>query len=401
MKKILNILFVLTILMVPGIVLAAGSASGSAPGSVENGSNVTFTVNISNTAAWNLRLSGAGATNGCSNAFADVTADGGNTSKSFSITCKATSIGTITFTATGDITSADGANSNVSITKTVNVVKPREKETEPRLSSLSVDGYTIDFNKDKENYSIEVEPSVTSINITAKAMSGRATISGTGTKEIGPDGDKFQIVCTAENGTKKTYTIDVSVIDKNPIKVKINNVDYTVVKSAKQLTIPTNGVEGTTKINDVDVPSFTIEKAKITIVGIKDKDGNIKYAIYDNKDYKLYNENKASETLLYISEKKLDGYKETTVKVNGVEYPAYEVDKRFKIVYAMDLNSGEYNYYKYDTIGNTFQYFEIESAKKSNSNAFLITTIVFGVTTLASVGYIVYTKIGKKKGKRK
>lgn len=35
MKKILNILLVLTILMVPGTVLASGSASGSAPGSVE------------------------------------------------------------------------------------------------------------------------------------------------------------------------------------------------------------------------------------------------------------------------------------------------------------------------------------------------------------------------------
>ena len=147
MKKVLNGLLLLVVIMIPNIVLAAGSASGSAPGTVENGSNATLTVSVSNTAAWNLKLSGSGSTNGCSQIYADVTANGQNTTKTFTVTCKATSIGTITFTATGDITSADGTNSNVSITKTVNVVKPREKEKESRLSSLSIDGYKIDFNK--------------------------------------------------------------------------------------------------------------------------------------------------------------------------------------------------------------------------------------------------------------
>ena len=400
MKKIFNSLLLIMVFMIPNIVLAAGSASGSAPGSVENGSNVTFTVKVSNTAAWNLKLSGKGATNGCSQSYADVTANGNNTSKSFTVTCKATSIGTITFTASGDITSADGANSNVSITKTVNVVKPREKETESRLSSLSVDGYTIDFNKDKENYSISVEPSVNSINISAKAMSGRASISGTGKKEIDVDGGKFVIVCTAENGAKKTYTINVSVIDKNPINIKINNVDYTVVKSTKQLKSPTNGVEGKTTINELEVPSYSIEQAKLTIVGIKDAEGNIKYAIYDNGNYKLYNENKSSELLLYVNNNKLDGYKETKVKINEEEYDAYELDDRFKIVYAMNLANGESNYYKYDTKENTFQYYEINNKTdnaKTNINIFLITTVIFAITTVGSIGYIFYSKSKKVK----
>lgn len=399
MKKKLGLL-IISILMLPSVVFAAGSASGSAPGSVENGSNVTFTVNISNTAAWNLKLNGSGATGGCSNSFADVTANGGNTSKSFSITCRATSEGTITFTATGDITSADGANSNVSITKTVNVVKPREKETEPRLSSLSIDGYNIEFNKDKESYSIEVEPSVTSINISAKAMSGRASISGTGTKEIDPDGGKFDVVCTAENGTKKTYSINVSVIDKNPIKITIDGKEYTVVKSSKRLTAPTNTTEGKTTINDIEVPSYTSEKAKITIVGIKDSEGTVKYAIYKDGNYELYNENKSSELLLYLSFKSLEGYKETTVKILEQEYKAYEINDRFKIVYGMNLENGEYNYYKYDTIENTFQYFEIgnkEEKNGSSSNVFIVATIIFAVTTLGLTGYIIYSKTKKNK----
>ena len=397
-----NLKFILLLLLIiPINVYAAGSASGSAPGSVENGGSATFTVSVSNTAAWNLKLSGSGATSGCSAAYADVTANGNNTSKSFTVTCRATREGTITFTASGDITSADGANSNVSITKTTTVVKPREKETEARLSSLSVDGYDIGFDKDKESYSIDVEPSVTVISINAKAMSGRASVSGQGAKEVDPAGSKFEIVCTAENGARKVYIITVNVIDKNPIFVKIDDSEYTVVKTNRLLTAPQLTTEGTTSINGIDVPSYKNEKANIIIVGLKDKDGNIKYAIYDNNEYKLYNSNKSSELLLFISEKELDGYEETKVSINDVEYRAYEINDRFKLVYAMSLFTGEYNFYKYDTKENTFQYFDTESkdeVKKSKKsiNILLISTIVLAILLIGLVVYIFISKKNKR-----
>lgn len=404
MKRKINYLLLLLVVILPFTVYAG--ASGSAPSSVENGSNVTFTVSVSNTAAWNLKLSGSGATSGCSAAYADVTANGNNTSKSFTVTCKATKEGTITFTATGDITSQDGANSNVSITKTTSVVKPREKETEARLSSLGVDGYDIGFNKDNTSYSIDVEPSVTSINISAKAMSGRASVSGAGAKEIDPAGSKFDITCTAENGATKTYTITVNVIDKNPIEVKIDNTEYTVVKTNRVLTAPSLTQESTTTINGIEVPSYKNEKANITIVGLKNKDGNIKYAIYDNNEYKVYNENKSSELLLFISEKELDGYKETKITINEVEYKAYEFNDRFKIVYAMNLSTGEYGFYKYDTKENTFQYFDTEkkeekTTKKKNINVFLITTIVLAIIIIGLIVYLITTKKTKKSKKKK
>ena len=405
MKKILNILLLITVFMLPSVVLAAGSTSGSAPEKVEKGNNVTFTVKVSNVAAWNVKLTGTGATSGCSQTFADVTADAKNTTKTLKITCKTTKEGTITFKATGDITSADGVNSNVAITKTVTVIPPREKETEARLSTLTVARYNIDFDKDTEVYSISVEPSVTSINISAKAMSDRATITGTGKKVLSADGGKYEIICTAENGTKKVYTLNVSVVDKNPIKVTIDEIEYTVVKSAKQLKAPTNTNASSITIQDTKIPAYINDNSNITIIGIKDSSGNIKYAIYDNGDYKLYNENNSSELLLYITSKKLDGYEETKVIINDEEYVAYNINERFKIVYAMNLNTGEYNYYKYDTEDKTFQYFEIdnieeevvvEEPQKCSSNNISILTIVLAITTLCLAGYIIFLKLNKK-----
>lgn len=404
MKKILNILLLITVFMLPSVVLAAGSASGSAPEKVEKGNNVTFTVKVSNVAAWNVKLTGTGATTGCSQTFADVTADAKNTTKTLKITCKTTKEGTITFKATGDITSADGVNSNVAITKTVTVIPPREKETEARLSSLSVAGYNINFDKDKDVYSITVEPSVNSINISAKAISTRATITGIGKKNLSVDGGKYEIICTAENGTKKVYTLNVSVVDKNPIKVTIDEIEYTVVKSAKQLKAPTNTNASSITIQDTKIPAYINDNLNITIIGIKDSSGNIKYATYDNGDYKLYNENKSSELLLYISSKKLDGYEETKVIINDEEYIAYNINDRFKIVYAMNLNTGEYNYYKYDTVDKTFQYFEIENIEKEevkepqkcSTNNVSILTIVLAIITVCLAGYIIISKLNKK-----
>jgi hypothetical protein len=402
MKKIKYLLFTL-LLVIPTYVLAAGSAAINGPASVENGANVTVSVTIYNTAAWNIRITGSGSTPGCSNVFADVTADGQNTSRTFSVTCKSNSVGSITFTATGDITSSDGVNSPVNLSKTVTITKPRERESESRLNSLSVDGYNIGFDKDKKAYSIVIEPTVTSINIKASAISRYASISGTGTKNIDSDENVYTITCTSETGAKTVYTINVSVKDDNPIKANINGKEYIVYKTNKSLTAPINYTETSIKINDFDIPAYTNETTKLTVVGIKDNDGNIKYAIYNTGTYSLYNENQSNSLLLYITDKEIEGYKKTTIKINENEYNAYELDNRSVLVYAMNIATGEYNYYKYDKEDNIFQYYEITESKKdskTSNKGLSIITITFIITTILLLGYIIYTKIPKKKRKK-
>lgn len=153
-----------------------------------------------------------------------------------------------------------------------------------------------------------------------------------------PDSSRF--LNSKEMSISKTVAI-LSVIDSNPINVNIGNDKYTVVKSSKLLVAPINSVESTVKIDNIEVPAFTIEKAKLTIKGLKDNDVNIKYAVYEN---------------------------------------------------------GEYNYYKYDTVENTFQYFETEnSASTNNLKIFIVTTIVFAITTLGFGGYLLYSKRKKKR----
>ncbi|MEG0826488.1 MAG: hypothetical protein RR404_03350 [Bacilli bacterium] len=393
MKKKYLLLFYL-IMFVPFKVFAAGTASISGQGSVENGSDATINVTIKNTAAWNLKLIGLGSTSGCSNTFADVTSNGQNTTKTFSITCRATSLGIINFSVSGDITSSDGTNSNVSLSKSVSVVTPRQKESEAKLGSLSVNGYEINFNMDKTEYSISVPPTETSITINAKAKGTYASVSGTGKKDINEEGGKFVITCIAENGFKKEYVINVSMIDDNPIKITIDGNEYTIVKTNRSLVKPINYEESTIKINEFDIPSYTNDKTKLIIVGIKDNTGNIYYAIYDNGNYKIYNENTSDELLLYISKKELNDYDKVKITINEKEYFANKIDDRFFIVYAMNINTGESNYYKYDKIDNTFQYYELNNSNHS-LNIFVISTVVLGLLILGLGCYTIYSKNNK------
>lgn len=397
MRKIL--LFILCIFLMP-VVAHAADASISGPSSITNGSNVTVNVNLNSVAAWNIHITSSGATSGCSKIFADVTANGLNTNKTLSVTCKATSIGNISFSVSGDITSEDGNNRNVSLSKNITVIAPREKESENRLQNLYVDNYelNIPFNSDTYEYSISVPTTESQITINASAMGRYASINGTGTYLVSEDGNSFVISVTAENGSSKEYKLNILIIDPDPIEIEIDNKKYTVVKTNKKLVKPEGYEESTIQINDLTIPSYKNDVTKFIIVGIKDENGNIKYAIYENNNYRLYNEVNSNNLKLYISEGDLVGLEKIKTSIDDTYYDTYKLDDRFVICYAMDISSGKYNYYKYDTFDKTFQYYEITKEDKS-VNLYFIMTIVFGILLGISICVNIYLVIKRKRDK--
>lgn len=451
MKKLYIFFAILImIILVPQIAFGAGSASISAPASVESGSNVTIKVTLSDVAAWNIKIKASGATDGATKSYADATEDAENTTKTFSVTCNSKGAGTITVTVTGDITSADGANKDISLTKEITVKekqvnnstnnkpsqptnpstsgttsKPNtpssggqtssgqttggqtqngqttnekvEKEAEARLAELSVLGYEISpaFNKDTQEYFVEVPLTQENVTIDAKTLGSKAQIQGTENYEVKEGNNVFEIVVTAENGETKTYKLNVAVVDKNPIIATINQKQYTVVKQAKLLKKLNLYEETTIKINDIEVPAFKNETNKLIIVGIKNENNQILYATYNDGKYDIYTEVTSKNLLLYITEGKLEGYKKTSVTINEKQYSAYEINDRFVVVYAMNVNNGEYGYYKYDKKDETFQYYEIDKAEQKEINVFVVISVILGILLVISI--IAQIVINKKK----
>lgn len=83
-----------------------------------------------------------------------------------------------------------------------------------KLSSLSVESYafTPGFNTDILSYDVVVEKTARQITITATALDSTASISGTGTFELQPGVNTFEVVVTAQNGQTRIYEINVDGI---------------------------------------------------------------------------------------------------------------------------------------------------------------------------------------------
>ena len=91
-----------------------------------------------------------------------------------------------------------------------------------RTSNISI---TPTFNMETRSYSVVVPYEMTSINISAAAVSGKATVSGTGTKNLTVGNNKFDIVCKSEYGTSCTYSINVTRSSGSTLLTSIKPTD--------------------------------------------------------------------------------------------------------------------------------------------------------------------------------
>ena len=422
MKKIIYV--IITSLMFFGLTFKAeAAASLSAPSSVTNGSSFTVSVNLSGVASWEVHVSASGPVSGCVINAADATENANNGSKRYSATCKATGTGSIKINLSGNTTTASGSKANISSSRTVSVTnktssssssnkntntsknntqtnKNDSKSSNNTLKSLSIEGQKIspDFTSDKTDYSLTVPNDTKTVKINAEVSDSKANLTGTGEKEVKEGDNKFEIVVTAENGDKKTYTINVKV-DTKPIIVKVNGKEFTIIKNRDELPeLDLEKEETTLNIEDQDVPAYRIDKLNFILIGLKDENGVIKYYIFNSyKDkekpveYTLFRE--LTFPKIYISylefpEKLIpDGYNKYKIKIGEEEVEIYKLSKksRFGLFYGVNIETGEKNIYKYDTKENTVQVYDNEDLKELENKMEIASYIVIGLIGLSSL----------------
>ena len=80
------------------------------------------------------------------------------------------------------------------------------------LSKLWVDGYsfTTEFSSVNSTYYLTVGSDVESVNIGAEAVSSSSSVGGIGTYTLNSGENKIQVVCKAQNGATKGYTIIIN-----------------------------------------------------------------------------------------------------------------------------------------------------------------------------------------------
>lgn len=107
----------------------------------------------------------------------------------------------------GSSSSNSGSQSGNSGTNT-----PAKKSNNANLKDLGIkpnDFSGFSKNPSKENWNATVPYNVEEVEVYAKKGHSAQTISGTGNKRLKEGSNKLEVVVTAEDGTKKTYTINV------------------------------------------------------------------------------------------------------------------------------------------------------------------------------------------------
>lgn len=385
MKKIKYLLIMLLLIPVSS---KAAVFHCSAPSTVESGEtfNVNFYGNLSSpSATWKGSIVGLGnaSYNGGS---LSIWSDGPNFSQTVSFT--AGNPGTATFYV-GDIDVSDEDDEyHDSDTCYVNIVEASRPngggsnyysynndngEVDPDLSSnsylksLGIDGVKInpDFDKDKMEYTAIVSGDTEKINITGEIEDDKALVEGLGEKELKEGINTFEIKVTAENTEVRTYVLTVTRKEINPIEITINKKKYIVSKKEIGLEVPKGFTKTKTVIEKQEVVAYSNSFTGYLLVALVDEDGNASWFIYNQKNetYTKYSEyNSDSVRLVLITPKKKDvpyKYKKCEFYINGelVEGYALQFTSPFRLVYALNMTTGEENFYLYDMDQNTFQRF--------------------------------------------
>lgn len=440
MKRIFSIvtLFILSFVLFTNSVFAYGYDLSITSNTVTVGNSVTLNIKVSD-AAGKFTISSSNSqvvSISSSSSWIDNTTQ--------SITLKANKEGSATITVTAsDVTSYDGkaitGSKSVTITaKAKQVVnnnnsgennnnytpaKSTPKSSNNFLTSLTVDGLKLNETFDKETleYTLTVPAETEKIKINAQVSDSSAKVTGTGEVKVSTGLNKLEIIVTAENGSKRTYKLNATVEELKPIKVTVDNKEYTVIRKRKELPkISEYFEEKEVTIDNENIEGYYNEKLKYTLVGLKDSKGNIDYYIYKNNKYTLYKEYSFNGMVLQVLDKPLeDGYKKVNFIYNDDKINSYQEVKldiikntfakenndiagnQFYLFYAINVETGKEYLYQYDALEKTVQRYNLEvlDMYKENSNTYYM-YILIGLLIIAilivTIAVLLMTKKKKK-----
>lgn len=428
MKKIKVILISLFCLLVmPKTVFAAsGKINVSGTSTVVVGNNVTVTVTLSSSTligSWEMSLnydknylqlrSATSESNGIRMAASTAT---GVKSKSYTFTFKTLKKGSTSVSVGGYLAYAYADLSEISLSsnsKKINIITQAELEASysknNNLASLGVEGFTLtpEFNANTLEYSVTVPEDTKNVNITGTVQDKKASINGVGVHDVNQGNNKFLVTVKAENGSEKTYTINVDVKDENPIEVTVGDKKYTVVKIKENLPIASLYNEYSIKINEFDIPAYKNDYTGLVLVGLKDNEGNISLFIYDdeNNSYKEYSELKSSQITIYPlkPEENIEGYKKGNVKIQDIDVEGFYLneDSDFFVIYGVNVETGDKGFYMYDKKMQTLIKYNDELSSLLSEKIKLYTYIIIGFISLSVVMLIIIIVLVCKKGKKK
>lgn len=404
-------LVMITFLVFSNQVMAANYTISLGASSVTKGKSTTLYIRCSD-------IAGGFAVTSSNSNVASISGDGriwcDNNTETITISTSVVGSSTITVKP---ISVTDNDANDISLptkTLTLSVKEPVviKKSSDANLKELGIEDGTLspEFNKDTLEYTVDLEPETTKINVKASPSDSKASVKGNGEVTVGDGSNKLEIIVTAEDGTAKTYVIVANVKELNPIKVTVNKVEYSVVRKKADLPKLELFDEAKVRINDEEVIAYHNKNLDIYIVALKDNSGKSGLYIYNEKDnsYIEYRQIMIGNTALYLKESNLpnNNYKEYKINISDIDTTIYKVNKEDKVglIYGVNIITNNEGYYVYDIEEGSLQRYydkEIDIYKDKNKEYFVALMVSLGIITTLVVSILIKVIIKANKKKKK
>lgn len=259
-----------------------------------------------------------------------------------------------------NVSSNDNSNSSTS-----------KKSSDATLKSLEIEGITLspEFKSTTLEYSASSDAGVEKVNIKATPNDPKANVSGVGEVSVSEGANKLEIIVAAEDGSTKSYIINLNVKEYDPITIRIGKKNYTVVRKFKDLPEVDLFEQSQVEISDEKVDGYYNEKLNIYLIGLKDEEGNIALYTYDDlkKDYVEYRWITVGGITLYLKEpkNKKENFKKYTTTIRNTKTDIYKIKNKEKmgLIYGTNVATNHTGYYLYDSKEETLARYYDEEVK--------------------------------------
>ncbi len=150
------------------------------------------------------------------------------------------------FTFASNNTSSNSSSNSAQKSNTSNTTtKTKAKSSNANLSNLGMNPNDFTgFSENKTSYDVTVPNNVTQVEIYATKKDSKASLTGTGIKKLQEGQNTANVIVTAEDGTTKTYTINIKRLAKNEKQDTTENLDAKSSSNSKDLELSNLEIEG-------------------------------------------------------------------------------------------------------------------------------------------------------------
>ena len=239
------------------------------------------------------------------------------------------------------------------------------------LKSLEISPGTLNpaFQSGTTSYTVELPEDTTSIVVSAVPRDSKAKVAVSHNNDLEPGANKTYIVVTAENGTQRTYVLNINcgeVEDEKDLPpVTIDGAEYTFATAEQMegVTVPEGFQTAEETYNEQTITVYNSPNQLIQIVYLLDAEGNGQWFIYnkENSSFVPYIEFQANVNryLILTADASVAipaRYEAIEIEIQGQKVTGYIKDgnDEFVLVYAMNIQ-GETGFYLYDTKEGTYQ----------------------------------------------